>query len=118
MLTKCFTRWEVRCAEMMETADDADIVPGADRATLRREKAARRAEEGEVAMAEYRAAEEATHKKTARLRAARLARDASLANPPATEAPKNRRLIGSMRRHEAVKEAPRTIVTRAKRSVR
>ena len=42
----------------------------------------RQLQEGEKAMAEYRAAQEAMRAKTARLRALRLARDAAKGNTP------------------------------------
>ena len=60
---------------------DTDAKRARDRAEAIFRKKEEQLREGQQAMAEYEAARVATHEKTARLRALRLARDAGLNRP-------------------------------------
>ena len=62
---------------------DTDAKRARDRAEAIFKKKEEQLREGQQAMAEYEAARVATHEKTARLRALRLARDAGLKTPTA-----------------------------------
>jgi hypothetical protein len=60
---------------------DTNAKRARDRAEAIFKKKEKRLQEGQQALAEYEAARAATHEKTARLRALRLARDAALKTP-------------------------------------
>ena len=81
-----------------------------ERAEAKSERLQKVAEEGRVAMAEYRAAALAMRQKTERLRALRLASEPDATGPLAAAAPRTSRIVA----RKAPKSPPKQLKNRAK----